>query len=478
MLVYIFKEIEKSKVYKAIRWFFSSIFYIALIGTITLISNIYGMEILTLKLFTLFGLIIPFVFLDDLTPIIPPLFFGYITISRINNDYNTNTSIFNNLEFINTLYLYFTIIFSLLLIRIILDFIIKKDRKRNLRFIISLVLMSVSFVLGGALTEYYKSNTIYYSLVLGGLFIIPYLVLMLTIDFTKLRVDYFAYLLLVFGIVLTIELAHIYLSQGLENIFNGEVNKSFIYTGWGIDNNIGGALTLSTVSSAYLSIKKRFGFLYLPFLFINLISVVFTLSRAAILTIILLFIISIVLIIIYSKRKRRLINIITLLILVSLSILSYFIFKKYIDKVVEPILNTLLKEDLDAISSGRLTIYKYGIDQFLNNKLFGVGFFSLEIHSAPYLQTGFVPARYHNTIVQILSSSGLFGIITYLIHRVSTITPLFKKPKEEEIFIFLSILGLILSSLLDCHLFNLGPTMEYSILLALYNGIIINRSNN
>jgi len=42
----------------------------------------------------------------------------------------------------------------------------------------------------------------------------------------------------------------------------------------------------------------------------------------------------------------------------------------------------------------------------------------------------------------------------------------------------LSILALLLTSLLDCHFFNIGPTMFYSILLAFAESINTNNKIN
>ena len=71
----------------------------------------------------------------------------------------------------------------------------------------------------------------------------------------------------------------------------------------------------------------------------------------------------------------------------------------------------------------------------------------------------------NNTIIQILSSCGIIGMIAYLYHRVQTIKLFFKNKNLEKTFIGLSILVLLLTSMLDCHFFNIGPTLFYSMAL-------------
>jgi hypothetical protein len=80
----------------------------------------------------------------------------------------------------------------------------------------------------------------------------------------------------------------------------------------------------------------------------------------------------------------------------------------------------------------------------------------------------FIPPRWHNTIIQILASCGLVGMAAYLIHRLQTVAVLFIHPEKPKVFIFLSILSLLLISLMDCHLFNIGPTIYYSVALAFF----------
>ena len=80
--------------------------------------------------------------------------------------------------------------------------------------------------------------------------------------------------------------------------------------------------------------------------------------------------------------------------------------------------------------------------------------------------SSFVPPRWHSTISQLLASCGAVGIGAYAIHRISTVIVLIKRRSFANVMISISILALLLMSLLDCHFFNVGPTLFYSIMLA------------
>ena len=56
-------------------------------------------------------------------------------------------------------------------------------------------------------------------------------------------------------------------------------------------------------------------------------------------------------------------------------------------------------------------------------------------------------------------------MLAYIFHRYQTIKLFVKKPTLEKTFIALSLVIFLSTSLLDCHFFNIGPTMFYSLAL-------------
>ena len=74
----------------------------------------------------------------------------------------------------------------------------------------------------------------------------------------------------------------------------------------------------------------------------------------------------------------------------------------------------------------------------------------------------------HNTILQLLSSCGIVGLIAYLIHRTQTVISFFRKITLQRSFIALTILSILVISLFDNHIFNIFPTIIYGALTAIF----------
>lgn len=118
-------------------------------------------------------------------------------------------------------------------------------------------------------------------------------------------------------------------------------------------------------------------------------------------------------------------------------------------------------------STGRLTMYKNGLQAFKSHPFTGTGFFDFEHGTNVYfVNDSFLAPRYHNTIIQFLASTGIFGLIAYLFHRWETIKIVYKNCSIEKIFITICLVAIIGNSLLDCQFFNFGPGLHYGTLLA------------
>ena len=82
--------------------------------------------------------------------------------------------------------------------------------------------------------------------------------------------------------------------------------------------------------------------------------------------------------------------------------------------------------------------------------------------------SGIFPPRWHNTVIQLLASTGVVGLGCYTYHRIDTVRMFLKNRTTENTYLALSIAVLLLTSLLDCHFFNFGPVLFYSIALAFF----------
>ena len=64
------------------------------------------------------------------------------------------------------------------------------------------------------------------------------------------------------------------------------------------------------------------------------------------------------------------------------------------------------------------------------------------------------------------TKSGIVGLLAYGFHRYETVRMFLRDRTREKAFIACSIAVLLGCSLVDCHFFNLGPVLFYSVGLA------------
>jgi len=84
----------------------------------------------------------------------------------------------------------------------------------------------------------------------------------------------------------------------------------------------------------------------------------------------------------------------------------------------------------------------------------------------PWLGVPFFPPRWHNTVIQILASCGIVGFAAYSFHRLQTLYLFFHRFQGKKTFALISMLTLLVTSMVDCHFFNVGPVLIYSAILA------------
>ena len=460
---------KETKFYEVINKFYASPIYIAIVALVAVLSNLFGLEGCALIFYMFISAFIPLLFTDNLNPLIAPVFFGYITVSKLNNFSDYGVSLLSQRGFVPLCIICGVILGLMILTRILLNVIVVKKKYTFPTFLVSILIFLVASTLGGINTPYYAKNTIVFGLMVGLFMLVPYIGMYFVVDFKKIKDDYFGYILLTFAMVLIIEETYAMFPEIMTATTVNEM-KNICRTGWGICNNIGAELVLSLGGSAYLAIKHRGGFFYLTVLMATYVAILFTFSRDSIIFGFILLVFSIVLIFLKGNKKRRIEATITIVIFTIVVGTLYYLVKERLNPIFSEMLRSLVDGELDDISSGRLELYTFGFNQYVENPIFGVGYFKLDIFDSPYLITGIVPSRYHNTIIQLLASTGTVGLLAYTYHRLVNIKHFIKYYSTEKLFIGISIMGLLLTSLLDCHLFNLGPTMEYSTLLLLFEG--------
>lgn len=434
--------------------------YIMVIMALTLISNIFGAE---LVVYTLFVLTVVYVCLfgRDLLPVIPLVICSYLAPSVHNNPGRNEDSIFSAAGGGIVVAILAVITALALIYRII------RDRKaifgRKYVLLGGMLILSAAYLLGGIGSKHYTdhaSQNIFFAFLNSAAIIVPYLLFAGCVDWSSARKDYLAWVGFGVGCLLLCEVGWIYLTGNV--IQNGIIERSAIYTGWGMYNNIGSTLAMMIPFPFYIATKYRKGWIGALAGSLFLVGVVLTCSRASILCGGGIYFVCVVLMLYFANNRRA--NTFTVAIFLG----GIFALVMFFGKPLLNLFSSLLDQGLDP--SNRDMIYRDGLRLFAKYPLFGGSFFSTEY--APWgwstnkAFTSFFPPRWHNTYVQLLASCGVVGLAAYGLHRWHTVKLFLRDRRPEKIFIACSIIVLLTTSLFDCHFFNIGPVLFYSMALA------------
>ncbi len=411
-------------------------------------------------------------FADDLSPLMPLFPLCYITPSNQNNPGKTSESVFYGNS--GTFLLIFVLsVVTIIFVRIIADYNMGIKRllfkKRSLSF--GLILLGISYLISGILWERYSEfaarNLAFAAIQFLSVFFL-YFIFSATVDWHKFKLDYIACIGLAVGLVVSYELVWVY--QNCDIIVNGFIDRSKIATGWAVYNNMGAMICMAIPFAFYFAAKKIFP---TPWLVIATALLGFTFlscSRSASLVAIIIFLISYAILWFTAKNKfsARVFAVIIAVAAVVLAIKYWSDISELYARV--PKIYEVISGDIEFNDSNRFELYKNGWQAFLDEPILGKTFFptNYDVYDAATLDSfsAFFPPRWHNTVIQLLASCGIVGLGAYLIHRLSTVVLFIKKRNSANIAIGISILALLLTSLLDCHFFNVGPTLFYSIMLA------------
>jgi O-antigen ligase len=258
--------------------------------------------------------------------------------------------------------------------------------------------------------------------------------------------------LFIASMLVTIEFYSLFITGQIQ-FENGEIVKESIRTGWGIWNTMGCYLSMLIPIHFYLASHiKKYGFIFYGTGLISYLAIVLSLSRSSLLAGTFVIGVSIIVCCFFGENKK--VNRIITAALFVLSIIGIILLWDKISNV----LRDYLERGLD--DNGRFEIYATGLNKFLSHPLFGCGFYN-----SHHINEFGLPFGYHNTIVQMMASCGIIGLSSYLYHRYQTIKLFIKRINAKSIYLILCICALLITSLLDIHMFSLYPTVYYMLIL-------------
>lgn len=438
--------------------------YLVFVGGLTMLSNMFSLELPVYTLFILIGAYVC-LFARDLLPLLPLFICGYISPSRSNNPGLNDTSVFS----LSGSGLYLGILLlclaGCLVYRLIKDpaFGGKKFWTKKRKLFSGMLILCCTYAisgLGSGQLSVLGWRNLFFAFLQFAAIVGLYFLFTGGVRWDLAPKAYLFWTCTCVGYALLFELLNLYMTANV--IVNGAIYRNNIYTGWGHYNNIGAMLAMIIPMPFFLTGKGRYAsFAYISAILFY-IGLIFTCSRGSILFGTLIFISGYILSLCHRKHARR----------------QYGI---HFGALAAVILGMLFVEDeflqlfrvfgeVGLGSMARLRIYLLGFEQFANYPIFGGSFFPVDIDisswSSSELFVSLFPPRWHNTFIQLIATGGVVCLVAYIYHRIQTIKLFISNFSDEKLFAALSILALLLTSLLDCHFFNIGPVLLYSSTLA------------
>ncbi len=459
-----FARLKQSAAIQKINLFLDSPWFVAMVCGLILVSNLFGAELFVYPVLFLFGIYIA-AFGRDFLPFMAVIACCYMGPSLHNNPGRNPDSVLypeNGGFFLLFVFVSFVICAA---IRLIFDRELggKRFLKCKRQLLPGMLVLGVGYVLAGAFSGRYFENGInnLAFAVLQFLCVTAfYWFFTGSVKWGKINPDYFLWIGLGVGLLVSCEIIGVLVTNNV--IVDYQIQTPLIYSGWGNANNIGCMVAMMIPCAVGLARRTGKVILFCSLGLVMVICTCLTCSRTSIAVAAVIYGLSVLVSLKDRRYRKKFLIFHGVAILVLIGVL--FAFRSHLERLFTELVERGFKPRLREI------IYPEGIRTFLKNPIFGEGFYpstdKIYQWSNQDRLKAILPARWHNTVIQMLASCGMVGLLCYSFHRLQTITLFWKKRKTLMIYVGMSLLSLLLMSLLDCHFFNIGPTLVYSMGLA------------
>ncbi len=449
--------------------------FLLAVTALMLICNIFALELvfygfcgITVLYLGMFG--------TDFRLLIPMFTLCYITPGVSNNPGVRDETIFSMERGGALIFAFAGVALLAFLLRALVDPDLGFRRLKKMpRLLWGILALGVAYLLSGIGSEGYLEfapNNLVFALLQLVAIAVPFLAVTIGVHWDRLQAEYLASVGLLVGLATGVQIVSLYF---LNNVVleDGSIFRGNLVTGWGHYNNMA-ALIAMAIPFAFYFVYKGKRVLFHSLLAVLLVAfAVASCSRAGILGACGIYVFCSIVVLWKSKSKKARISVLVGLSASVVALLAALV---------------LLRGSLEAAfasglqSSTRLELYKEGLKAFAQAPLLGSSFFHLNrlvaaggdphwIFSDVAEFTAFFPGRWHNTLVQLLASCGLVGLLAYGFHRYQTVMLVWKRPSAEKSFAAISLAALLALSLVDCHFFNIGPMLFYACALAVMENL-------
>lgn len=452
-----FPQFENTKVIRALRTYFHSVWHVFVVVLLMTVSALFALELPVYYCFAAIVLLV-FFFSEDMLGAVPVVCVAPMTIAAKHSPDRFPEAFFDDPAVLVQIFFCVAVILVVFFARLV-AMLIRNPKRRAPRFTAGFLLLCASYLLGGAFSAYYSKHSVLFGLMEAAGLCLFYFYFHFTVDWKKAPKGYIAYLLAAIGFGLVVQILSMYVQDGV--VENGIINRSRLFLGWAHYNYAGVITAICIPGIFYFSLTQKHSWIFTMLATVVMCGVVLAQSRGSILFGGFIYLVCVVLTIIKTNKKERILNLVLLsIVIVTLTVVCVV----YID-ALKKIFSSIFAAGAD--DSGRKNLFVKAWNYFCANPVFGVGW------GADNWKDGYSFLKFfkaHNTVLQLLGSLGIFGFLAYVFHRVQTCLALFCHITKEKACIGLSIAVLLLTCMMDVHIFSIGPTMLYSILLAFLEG--------
>lgn len=440
-----YKKAYENKWIAAVRAFVDGPFFPILLGAFTLITYLCSLPIFCIgALFIMVAFVL--LFCEDTRSMI-----GIVLLLFISTTYRYDVKEYTSVKALIT---YF-ITGAPAVFGMVMRFIAFPVQKSKRKLLIGFIGMSVGFIVGGIFCNYNWTGHLIKTIGLIVAFLGTYLFFSLTMRHREDNLLYVARICAIALCCIAVQLIQIYIKHYEKGMLLDGNWKELIFFGWGISNTAGELAAMFLPAVLYLIYKEKYGYVYYSLLLVGLAVIIFTLCRAALLFGVGILLVGLPLCCFIGENRKinRYFSVGLLAMLIGgiVLILTSEEFDRFFEFFTENKLN----------DRGRFKLWKQYMGFFKEEPIFGVGFLA---HKVIYPSTD-VAWQAHNTLIQVLACTGVFGFSLYMFHRLQTVLLFLKKPKWGRLLLGGCVVVGLLESLLDPLFFRMYFGVYYSVIL-------------
>ena len=460
MLITLFPKLEKATFTRWVRAFFRSVYYPFLIAALMALSEVFALELPVYYTYLALGILCLF-FCEDTLGILPIACCGYMTFAFENNPGRFSDTVFSKPA--NLLQLIFILCLAvILLVGRLLTYVIMHPNRRVPSLVFGFIVLGGAYVFAGVGSGLYDpAMAVPNGIAQIATLCFFYFYFYYTVDWESVKKSYIFVVFIAIGVGMLAEIGAMYTHEGAVTFENGlwTVNRGALGTGWGVYNNVGCVMAMCVPAPFYFAVKnEKWGWAFSLLGCLFMIGIAFTQSRGSILFGAIVFAVCVLTVLVMSKGRNRILNgVVFGAMLLGLG-LGLIFFRERLGAIF----SAFTKSGLD--DSDRFNLYRGCWENFVTAPVFGVGFHNSA--GFAFHISMFVPARAHNTFFQLIASGGIVALLAYTLHRMQTILLWLRRPNFEKTMAAFIVAALLLTSLVDCNVFNFGPGLLYGCVLA------------